>query len=519
MRKVSLLIAVLLLVSVGAFAQTVDSAVEAEVSAAFGAQLDEMDTGISNSFSVDWSWTLREEATEEFGEGSVYGMIEVEDFEVSVAVDGAADQSGVAGGGTNPIEFSWGDVNGRLVLGAAYIELGMNNVTTSADEASMVTEIGGDIVALATIATAGGATTGINVGTTYDNEDPGVAVGFSVPDMATVELGLISQNDWEENDADGDGTTATGEGANTDNAYMLSLDTEVTPMDMLTLAVVATMEFGDGGTDAEPGTAGNPAGIGVGVEYEMPMSGDMNLVPELGFDFTSEEDAAGDAETRIEVGAGVNILWGGLGLDDDDDDHVDFLAGDEEVTDGVGLGVDYGIHSADLVFGGAGGIDESVNTILVKLGFYEDGGDSGLLPVIGGAFVVNYNMMTGLEDALGAAEDAYSEMGVGAEINADLGVVAPYFGAKYVAEDLSGDFVDADADGETDTNSAMFLNVGTDINVISNVTFNIDYSSGDLLYDKDENAGADATYGDVYGGANSSTAQAGVLAVETTISY
>ncbi|MFP4302773.1 MAG: hypothetical protein ACLFQZ_12160, partial [Spirochaetaceae bacterium] len=136
MRKVSLLIAVLLLVSVGAFAQTVDSTVEAEVSAAFGVQLDEMTTGISNSFSVDWEWVLREEATEEFGEGDVYGYIMVEDLKVSVAADGENDVSGDAGGGSQLVGFSWGDVNGRLVLGAAFIELGMDNVTRSADEAS-----------------------------------------------------------------------------------------------------------------------------------------------------------------------------------------------------------------------------------------------------------------------------------------------------------------------------------------------------------------------------------------------
>lgn len=569
MRKVSLLIAALLLVSVGAFAQTVDSTVEAEVSAAFGVQLDEMTTGISNSFSVDWEWVLREEATEEFGEGQMYGYIMVEDLEVSIAADGVNDLSGESGGGGQLVDFSWGDVEGRLVLGAAYIELGIDNITSSVDEASNPVKIDQSIVGLGRI--LGQLSVTSAVAREYTSEHPGVAVGFEVPEMATVELGAISMYDWEQDDAASLVTIEQYEAAvatvndptaspaavtranavitaftsqapvaavadtNDTNAYMLSLDAEITPIDMLTLNLVSTMEFGmtarvAEGKDATPSSNGNPVGIGVGVEYDMPFSADINLIPSFGYDIVMMEDQNEDLENRMQVSAGVNFVWPGLGLDEDEDDHIGFIGNaddEEEVTSGVGLGVVYGIHSWDFLNAAdptaTGEVDESLSTLEVTLGFFEDGGDAGLFPVVGGAFMLNYNTILKQEDL--GLDDPYSELGLGVEVNADLGVVAPYFGVKYVAEDLGGKYLNPTGT-KVETDNFAAINLGTDINVIENVTFNIDYKSGNLLHDKDEIANTttgalfgDPTYGAVYGPANSSAAKAGEFVIETTISY
>ncbi|MFP3960598.1 MAG: hypothetical protein ACLFUX_10545, partial [Spirochaetaceae bacterium] len=85
MRKATLLIAVLLCFGLAtAFAGPVEvePEYEAEASATWGAQLDEMTTGFTNSAESTIMFTFIEEQTAEYGEGTTYGYIEVADFSV-----------------------------------------------------------------------------------------------------------------------------------------------------------------------------------------------------------------------------------------------------------------------------------------------------------------------------------------------------------------------------------------------------------------------------------------------------
>jgi hypothetical protein len=499
----------------------VEPTIEVEASATFGVQLDEMTTGISNAAESTLSFVFVEEQTEEFGEGEVYGWIELEDFKVEFdsSDDDATDEGA--------LDVSVGSVTGKVFLGPAYISL--DEATVEANEASAFALVDAQIISYTRVA-AGAA----DIGTTYAPEFPGVALGFKLPDVVTVEFGVASLFDWE-----ADAAPASA-GANHTNAYIMSIDAEITAVENITIAVVSTMEFGDksgGAEDPTPGTIGNPAGVGVSVEYAMPM-GDMTLSPVVGFDLYAEEDNAEDTEYRMEFGLGAKLDWKGLGLDEDEDDHIDFVgtSGDdgdeEEVTSGAYLGLVYGIHSADLVYQAlnaagvpgipalalTGEVDETISTIGVRVGLYEDSGDDGLLPVLGAAVMVEYTSTLENEDA--GVTETTSDLGIGIQFDADLGVATPYAGFLFILQDVEGNTL-PDPDDPTDTASDSFatMNVGVDLNVISNTTFTIDWASGDLLYDKAENADADPTYGDTWGPITSSTAQLGVLTVETKVEF
>lgn len=491
MRKAFLVLAALLVVAGGAFAQvSIEPTIEVEATATFGVQLDEMTTGIKNSAESTLSFVFTEEQTQEFGEGDVYGYIMLEDFKVEF------DSSGDDSTDNGALDVSVGSVTGKVMLGAAYISL--DEATVEANEANAFALINQKIVDYTV------AINPADVGTKYAPEFPGVALGFALPDVATIEFGVASLFDWD----------TAGTGANDDNAYVMSIDAEITAVEMVTIALVSTMEFGNGGKDATPGSSGNPVGVGLSAEYSMPM-GDMTFSPVFGVDFRSEENANEDALTQLEFGLGAKLSWAGLGLDEDEDDHIGFIGNaddEEEVTSGVYLGVVYGIHDANK--------DESINTLGVRMGLFEDGGDDGLLPVVGGALMVEYTSMLGNDKLVGSGlEEARSDLGLGVEVNADLGVVAPYAGFLFIMSDVEGKTNVNPVTNKTETRNFATLNIGTDINVIANTTFTIDYASGDLMYDKDYNGGADATYGDTYGNIDSSTAQAGVFTIETKVSF
>ncbi|MFW6329314.1 MAG: hypothetical protein ACOC28_04390, partial [Alkalispirochaetaceae bacterium] len=190
-------------------------------------------------------------------------------------------------------------------------------------------------------------------------------------------------------------------------------------------------------------------------------------------------------------------------LGTDEDDQTIFGV-EDELTSGVGLGFAYAIDQQDA--------DESNSSYGVKLGLYEDEGDDGLLPIVGGAAIVNYNALIENEET---GQPTYAELGLGLEVNADLGVVSPYFGVYTGIWDLGDELGDVDGDGE-DADDFLYVQVGTDINVISNTTFTIEYNSGDLGTEADP-----TTWGDVYadGSRGVSGAQAGELSIETSVSF
>ena len=550
MRKATLLIAVLLCFGLAtAFAGPVEvePSYEATASATWGVQLDANASGFQNSAESKIMFTFIEEQTAEYGEGTMYGYIMVENFEVEFETrDGAV--ANTTGEQTDPaisddqtadsaFTIDPGEITAKVFLGPAYIVL-YDGADDKVDEAFGLVEIAGDIIPATN-------TVGVNPDVTLDptTEYGGVAVGFQVPDLVTVELGLASETDWSPGDVD------APDQDDKENAYVWSINAEITPVDAVTVALVSSMWGGngtynsDGDYTASPGNPVNPASVGLSGSYNLALSDDMTLSPELGFDVLTQQDTGpdNDQEFRWEVGVGANLLWPGLGVEDSDEDFLN--QDDTEVTSGVGLEVVYGSHPYDLLFANSDE-DVALNTLSTKLGFYEDSGDDGFLPIVGAALIMNYNMvLANSEDAFSglAAEDGFSDFGVGLEIDADLGVVSPYFGVIAEMFNVTGNDLPwvtsfdppatgplTNADGDTWTTA--FVNIGTDIDVIPNTTFTIDYSSGDLLYEEDKgNQDAGSSYGYVYGttrygdvssaGDLFTRAQAGQLAITTEVSF
>ena len=564
MRKATLLIAVLLCFGLAtAFAGPVqvEPEYEAEASATWGIQLDDQASGFANSAEATIMFTFIEEQTAEYGEGTTYGYIEVEDFEVEFDAAGEGDVSA-----NDAFSIYVGDITGKVFFGPAYLVV-YDGADDAVDEIDASGKILDDVIAPTT-------TVGVDPNIALDptTEYGGVALGFEVPDLVTVELGVASRSDWN---IDG---TADADDYNEQNAYVWSVNAELTPVDMVTVNLVSNMWHGNKSRDADgeyinptPGTPNNPASVGLSAEYSMPLTDDIDLVPMLGFDLVTEQDVQEDQNMRMEFGASVGMLWPGLGLDEDDDDHIDFLPGDEEVTSGVTLGAVYGIHPVDQIQGAVitavgpsaqflglspvdqaavlgylrgGEVDESLNTLSFKLGFYEDGGDDGFLPIVGAAAVVNYNMVMANDSvevdtlSLPLVPESKSDLGLGLELNADLGVVAPYAGMIYEVFDLAGNYnagsddsylglfkYDNDAEEGLNNKNNFTLNVGTDINVIPNTTFTLDYASGNLLFDENTDESAYAVEGSTYtplgdsDATNTRSAMAGVFTVETSIEF
>lgn len=506
---------------------------EAEASATWGVQLDEMTTGFANSATSTIMFTFIEEQTAEYGEGTTYGYIEVEDFEVEFEAE--AEDGTV--GANDAFDISVGSITGKVFFGRAYLVV-YSGADDAVDELNDPVAIGGAIMRLRDSSVLGFDP---NVLAEPTTEYGGVALGFDLADVMTVELGVASRYEWD---------NPLQQTNSARNAYVWSFNADITPIEGLSVAVVSNMWHGIGGAEEKdgeritpyPGTPGNPASVGVSAGYDLALWPDMILRPVLGFDLATEQDAEEDQEFRWEVGTGINLLWPALGVDEEEEE---FLNGEYEVTSGVGIGAVLGSLPTDNQAPGVApsgdqapvlaGITEdkdlALRTLAFKLGLYEDSGDEGLLPVVGAAVLMNYNMVLGDGDIADAGfggpvfapayEDGWADFGIGVELNADLGIVSPYAG--FISEMFNVTGNDELFEGETLT--AAFMNAGTDIHVIPNTTFTLDYSSGDLLYDAvdQKGQGDDATWGYYYGtttdGGTFSDSRAGRFTIQTMIEF
>ncbi|MFW5827950.1 MAG: hypothetical protein ACOCU4_07655, partial [Alkalispirochaeta sp.] len=199
MRKTFLVLLAMTMVATMAFAQTqVEYELSGEATATFGVNLDgdgtkdDAMTGFSVSSDADLDITFVEETTEEFGEGDVYGYMEIEDFKFEV------DDAGISGAS--------GDVSAKVFLGPAYIvvatagtdvnqaEFGLNVDESIIDAATNV----GDLQHDETADNTDLANEPVSI-LSDDTSNNTVAVGFMVPDLLTVELALASEGDWTEN--------------------------------------------------------------------------------------------------------------------------------------------------------------------------------------------------------------------------------------------------------------------------------------------------------------------------------
>ncbi len=442
MRKFSLVLLALLVVTTAAFAQTYSPVVEfeAEAKATFGVNLEANGgpaTGFALSNSADLSITFIAEDTAEFGSGEVYGWLEVEDFEIVLE----ASETGIP-----VLAGTAGEVSAKLFLGPAYI---------------VIATAGNEVDVAGTNNTITSSILGLTDQISLANEGVSVAIGFAVPDLMTIEAVIASDPVWHENE---------------NNSYKLALLTETTVAGATITLDAATWINRTNAVDAtETDDFGEDAAVGVGLEYDLDMDG-MVVTPFVGFDLKSVMGVM-----SWEVIGGVNIDLGGQ------DDDEDIIAFEGEFS---GVSVEGGFVSLS---------DGDASNWFVRLGFFDAPGDDGFLPVVGAALLMELKGDDDANNGLG--------FGLGAEVKADLGTLVPYFGVMLANEDM-----------EIDDNMGLTIAVGTDIKVIDNVTFNIDYRSGDLLLDGDGTFAADDYY--AFDAATGSVGtKAGRILISTKIAY
>jgi len=431
MKKFTLLIAALLLVSFGAFG--VETALSAEISGdasmTFGTNLQTGATGFANASSADLEITIVAEATEAYeSESAVYGWIELSDF----AWVANADGTGVTAPG----------VSAKVVLGPAYV-----TITDAANGLDFVN------LGMGMFLKDGDPENGTGLDVDPAEEFSGMAVGADLG-ILSFEVGVTSQYDWKVTgttktytEVIGTGTekvvagvtyydvtgivdvaplvkgdrytkvTVATDGANTNNEYNFYGTVSLAAVENLGLDLMANYE-----------SVTKDVGLGAKVSYTIGL-GDMFLMPVVGIDVKTEGWA-------WELGAGVQFSFGG-------DDFEGSLFGstvDYTVVNGVSVSVLLGETGA------------TANATQLLATFF----DGALIPVVDlvayGQIDINANANWGWE--------------YGTKVSADLGIVAPY--------------VQVQSGGTDVVHNVGKLWVGTDVSIIENVTFTLAYESADL---------------------------------------
>lgn len=435
MKKLALVLVLVAAIAAAGFAQvSLEPTLTGSATLTFGVDLDLMATGFANETEADIEITLVEEATEEKGgDGTVYGWIKLEDF--SIVVDG--DGVGV----TTP------SISARLYMGPVYIDI--LGVDDAVDSAGLGAVIGADILAPATL------------DNDYASEYDGLAVVYD-SDMIDFTVFVQSEADWVADagsttwsignvvDADDDGVAesydvvSTTTGANDANVpangYCFGLTAGV---DIAGLAVGLAFNMGMN----YGGTVGlGPIGFGADVAYGLAL-GDTTLTPYVGFDGVVLAAGAG---FDMQIAGGVKMTWADMGSDAAEvdllgDSSMATALEETEVTSGVALGANFTMIS-------------NAPDLDIKLAFYEDSGDDGLVPILGATAIVNFDSILGA-----------MALGAGLNVNADLGMISPF----------AGMLMYTDAPMTTVQNLEMW--VGTDVMIIDNTTFTLKYVSGNLL--------------------------------------
>ncbi|MFW5768869.1 MAG: hypothetical protein ACOCYA_02325 [Spirochaetota bacterium] len=437
MKKLALVLVLVAAIAAAGFAQvTLEPTLTGSATLTFGVDLDLMATGFANETEANIEITLVEEATEEKGgDGTVYGWIKLEDF--SIVVDG-----------DDGLTVTTPDISARLYMGPVYIDI--LGVDDAVDSAGLGAVIAGDVLAPTTLSND------------YDSEYDGLAVVYDT-DMFDFTVFVQSEADWIADagsttwsianvvDADDDGVAesydvvSTTTGANDanvpPNAYCFGLTAGV---DIAGIAVGLAFNMGMN----YGGVVGlGPIGFGADVAYGLAL-GDTTLTPYVGFDGVVLSAGAG---FDMQVAGGVKLTWADMGSDAAEvdllgDSSMATALEETEVTSGVALGANFTMIS-------------NVPDLDIKLAFYEDSGDDGLLPILGATAIVNFNGIVSGNTALGA----------GLNLNADLGMISPF----------AGMLMWTDAPMTTVQNLEMW--VGTDVMIIDNTTFTLKYVSGNLL--------------------------------------
>jgi len=245
----------------------------------------------------------------------------------------------------------------------------------------------------------------------------GFDAGFSIPDVADLEASVFSMTDW----------TAT-----TDmNAYGVKGSVSITAVPNLTVQAGANMGFGlDAGS-----TLNDSTGIGGRIAYDVAVSDDITITPDIATDIVLVDGGA-----NIAVGNGLRITMPGAEItgaeDAIKDDAGNSLAWDDGVNSGLTLGYSYYMPAV----GNA------------SLGFQAHYGLSS---------IENLQLAVGFEAA--DLMDSNADMGMAVWTKYTMGDVAPWAGFFMVF------------DGKMVANAGL-----TWSNIVPLTTFTLDWRSGDL---------------------------------------
>lgn len=412
MKKVALILAMVCFVLSFAAAQEFAPEVKVEGNAQLtaGYNLDSSIFALNNSIGADLKLTLVPEASaEKAGEG-LHGWIQMKEFKLEqgdVVVGENDDGSLKTQKGlliTNPI------VNAKILYNEFFLTL-QNEGTKKAIEAG-----GHSIQNL----TDGNFILGVK----------GDNVKGSSGDMSYFFTGYDSENvDFTLKVGNGNDYCEDAEGADALWAFGAGTELAFNGLKVAADAVYAVEAVGI-----------DPA-VGASVSYEMALTEEIKLAPQVGF------DAVFGDETTWAAGLGVFAKWGG------EDKYKSFLADDSGACPITWLEIKH--------FGGAGvGVQYNSDSVInVVAQVVEQRGDEGLVPGLGAVIDVELSDVT---------TELAADMGMafGAFVNYKVGNTTPYVRARY------------ESAGEGSLAMGLGVEVGS---VIPNTAILIDWNANDVM--------------------------------------
>jgi hypothetical protein len=456
MKKLTLILAALVLLSSGAFAveAALSASIEGDATMTFGVNLETGATGITNASSANLKITFVPKASEESeAVDGVYGWIKLKDFQWTPNANDGADKDFKAPGVEAKIIIGPAFIN---ILGASnnvnYASLGMGRTTVDKDDDPFTDtlKINTPIVAgnpgvsvgadLGVIKFEVGASSALNWSTTADSTTREVVILTAAPTAATgvryFAIGYVNAVNGGGAEAGEEITNFTGavyplavvketitagRAANVNNDYNFWGMVGLTAVENLTLDVKVNYAMST-----------ETLGLGVRAGYKL-MLDEMFLQPMVGFDFNAKDPS------EWELGAGVQFSFGGADIKRNFFGAADGYNEDQTIRNGVGVG----FHMSS---------DEDIDPTL-QFTFF----DGALIPVVDVTAIATLNLADDLVLALGA------------RVSADLGVVVPFTEFFHSAAG--------------DVKSMTYLAVGTDVKVIPNVVFTLRYSNDTLHQD------------------------------------
>lgn len=391
MKKVALILAMVCFVLSFAAAQEFAPTVKVEGNAQLtaGYNLDTSIFALKNTFDAALKITLVPEASAEKGGEGVYGWIQLKEFKIE-----------------DDFTINAPKVNAKILSGPLFLTI-MN------EDAKKDIQAGGHSIANLT----DGNFVIVPKGDTVK----------SAANMSYVFAGYDSENvDFTLRVGNGNDYCLDAEGA--DALWAFGAGTELA-FGGLKVAADAVYALEAVGID--------PA-VGASVSYEMALTEEIKLAPQVGF------DAVFGDETTWAAGLGVFAKWGG------EDKYKSFLADDSGACPITWLEIKH--------FGGAGvGVqytsDEQLNVVAQVV---EQRGDEGLVPGLGA--VVDFELSDVTGDDMG--------MAFGAFVNYKVGNTTPYVRARYTN---AGD-------------GTLAMGAGVEVgSVIPNTSILVDYNANDVM--------------------------------------